>query len=90
LEQIISSISRVKALTFEIGPMGCSEKPVKTTTALCVMTLKSVVFIYFAADDRSYAGGRNLFPLCGNCLRFYWVSAEKPVNGQYILSELYS
>jgi len=88
-EKTIGPISRVKNFTFEMGPMGCPEKSVKITTAICVITLKIVVLIYCAVDNRSQAGERKFVPLCGNFLGFFWDSAEKPCDGQYIFPELY-
>jgi len=73
-----------------IGPLGFFETSVRITTALCVITLKSVVLIYYAAETRSHAGDRNLVQLCGNCLRFYWDCAKKQCDGQCTLPELYS
>jgi len=75
--------------SLKMGPIGCPETSLMITTALCVITQKSVVLIYFVAEFRSNAGDRNLVPRCGNRLRFYWDSAEKPCDGQCILPELY-
>jgi len=87
-EQTSGPISRIKTLTLEMGPIGCPEMSERIITALWVITQNTAVLFYFAAEATRHSGDRNLFPLCANCLRFYYDSAETTCDGHFILPEL--
>jgi len=66
-------------LPLKKGPIGCPETSVKITNSRCVITQKSIVFIYFASEARNHAQ-KSAALLDWECANVFWSAKECPEN----------